>query len=278
LDKNLNFKYWTMNNPLVSIILPVYNWQENWLIESIDSILVQTYENFELIIINDASTNDIEQVILRESKSDIRIKYIKNEINLNLSKTLNKGIELSKWEYIARIDQDDIWCDNDKLRKQVEFMENDKEYWVVWWNAILIDNNWTKVWIVNLRSSDTDIKNNILSWTQLWHSSVLIRMKCLKELGCYDSNWDCTEDHELWLRIWTKYKLYNFNEYFYKYRINNLDSIWHKNNHKQKLMIYKLALAYIKYYPNKLKWLFKTLFSIIIPNNIFNLIIRIKNG
>jgi len=77
-------------NPLISIILPTYNGNKKWISESIQSVLDQTYTNFELIIINDASTNDIETTILAFAKKDERIKYYKNDENLQLTKTLNR--------------------------------------------------------------------------------------------------------------------------------------------------------------------------------------------
>lgn len=90
---------------LVSVILPAYN-AERFLKESIDSILAQTYRNFELIVLNDGSTDRTEEIVL--SYSDPRIRYVKNEQNLKLIKTLNKGIDLAKGEYIARMDADDV--------------------------------------------------------------------------------------------------------------------------------------------------------------------------
>jgi len=80
----------TIDYPLISIVLPTYNAKKEWLSEAIDSVLNQTYSNRELIIINDASTNNIEITILEYAKKDGRIKYYKNEQNMELTKTLNK--------------------------------------------------------------------------------------------------------------------------------------------------------------------------------------------
>ena len=112
-----------MIQPFVSIILPTYNGNHIWLSQAIESVLSQIYENRELIIINDASTNNIEYTILEYQEREPRIKYYKNESNIQLTKTLNKGIALSKGMYIARIDDDDIWFDPMKLEKQIKFME-----------------------------------------------------------------------------------------------------------------------------------------------------------
>lgn len=108
-----------MTNCLISIILPAYN-AEKYLKEAIDSILAQAYTNFELIVINDGSTDKTEEIIL--SYQDSRIRYIKNEKNLKLIRTLNKGIGLAKGKYIARMDADDISLPH-RLKEEVEFME-----------------------------------------------------------------------------------------------------------------------------------------------------------
>ncbi len=117
-----------MNFPLVSIIIPTYNGQTKWIQLAINSVLNQTFCNFELIIINDASTNDIEQCIINFLNTDTRILYYRNTENLGLTATLNKGLSYANGKYIARIDDDDIWCDQDKLSKQIGFMENNPDY------------------------------------------------------------------------------------------------------------------------------------------------------
>ena len=110
-----------MNNycPTVSVVLPAYN-AECFLREAIDSILNQTFRDFELIVINDGSNDRTEDIIL--SYDDTRIRYVKNETNLKLIKTLNKGIDLARGEYIARMDADDISMP-ERLEKEVAYLE-----------------------------------------------------------------------------------------------------------------------------------------------------------
>ena len=103
---------------LISVILPAYN-AEQYIKESIDSILTQSLRDFELIIINDGSLDKTEDLIL--SYSDNRIIYIKNEKNLGLIKTLNKGVSYAKGSYIVRMDADDV-CMPNRFEKQVEFL------------------------------------------------------------------------------------------------------------------------------------------------------------
>ena len=99
---------------------------------SIVSVLKQNYQNFELLIIDDASTNWVLATIQELISSDPRIRIIRNSKNLHLVQTLNIWISQAEWKYIARIDHDDIWPDSSKLQKQVDFMENNSEYWLFW--------------------------------------------------------------------------------------------------------------------------------------------------
>lgn len=115
------------SSPKVSVILPAYN-AERFLKESIDSILNQTFPDFELIILNDGSTDKTEEIIL--SYNDPRIRYIKNEQNLKLIKTLNKGIDLAKGKYIARMDADDISLP-ERFEKEVAYLESHPDVAVV---------------------------------------------------------------------------------------------------------------------------------------------------
>ena len=106
--------------PKVSVYMPVYNIKEEWLREAIESILNQTFSDFEFIIINDGSTNNAEEVIL--SYKDSRIRYYKQE-NQGYIAASNKGLELAQGEYIAKMDSDDISLPT-RLEKQVEYLDN----------------------------------------------------------------------------------------------------------------------------------------------------------
>src|SRR3990167_10836604 len=108
-----------VNNSLVSVILPTYNRSE-YLGRAIESVLNQNYNNFELIIIDDSSTDKTSEVILKYK--DSRIRVVKNQENIGFVKSLNKGIKQANGKYIARLDDDDFWTSPDKLEKQVAFL------------------------------------------------------------------------------------------------------------------------------------------------------------
>jgi len=267
-----------MNLPLISIILSTHNWNKKWLTESINSVLNQSYTNFELIILNDASTNNTEKTILEFTWKDNRIIYQKNEHNLQLTKTLNKWIELSKWKYIARIDDDDIWCDNTKLEKQVNFMEENPDYWLCWTWIILIDEKWIEFDRILNRWWNENIRNYISGSNQFAHSSVIIRKSILDKVWWYIDNniTKYTEDYDLWLRIWIISKFHNLQEYCLKYRVREWSISW-KKRFKQLSNALRVYLQYRKNYSNKFIGIMKHLITIFIPKWIVNILVKINN-
>ena len=121
-----------MNPPLVSVIMSVYN-GEKYLVQAIDSILNQTYQNFEFIIIDDCSTDNSSHILQEYAQKDSRIKIIKKEKNIGIKgfiKNLNLGISIAKGKYIARMDADDISLP-ERFQKQVDFLENNPEITLV---------------------------------------------------------------------------------------------------------------------------------------------------
>ena len=261
--------------PLVSIILPTYNWKEKWIRESIESVLNQTYNNFEFIIINDASTNNVEEVIKEYGKKDKRIAYIKNEKNLKLTRTLNKGISIAKGKYIARADDDDIWATETQLQQQIEFMEENEDYWIVWTKADIIDENWNYMYTIDRPWTDKEIRENMLVWCRFVHSSIVIRKNILDKVWWYNPDWNMVEDYELRLRIWTISKIRNLLNVASKVRINT-KSVTSKNYKRQKWMTLKLFFKYFKFYPKKhlLKALCFRFWELIIPPKITRFILN----
>lgn len=243
------------HTPLISIILSTYNGE--WYIrESIDSILWQSFQDFEFIIINDASSDRVDDIIRYYQKQEPRIHYIKNKSNIWLTRSLNKGIKQVKWKYIARIDDDDIWSDIHKLEKQFAFMEKNPSYWICGTSIIQISQWWTETSKMIMRTSDQEIRNNLLQSNQFTHSSILIRKSILDNLWGYDPRYNGAEDYELWLRIWEVSKLHNLPDYCVKYRIHHA-SISQQKHIQQELLAFKIMLKNRKKYPYfcKATWL-----------------------
>lgn len=266
-----------MQAPVVSIIMPSYKSKEKWLTESIDSVLMQSYNNIELIIICDEPSHEIETLIKKYVKRDDRVRYIKNIKKFNIWKALNQWIFLSQWKYIARIDDDDIRDDTNKLKKQVEFMDNNPEYGVCWVSLMkCINEEWEVFNTVIYKSDYKDIKDTMLQTCPLAHPSVLIRKSVFNICWIYDPS--CiTEDYDLWCRVGRFYKICNIDSYI-KYRIHE-NSL---SNSKNKRMIikkssFRVFWKYKKYYPNSFKVLiYRLIVDFILPERITKFLVKQK--
>lgn len=201
----------------VSVIMPVYN-AENYLKEAMDSILRQTYKNFEFIIINDSSTDSTEKII--HSFADKRIKYYKNHRNLGVAKTLNKGIKLASGEYIARMDSDDISLAR-RIEKQVEFMNQHPEVVVLGTGIEVFGDNLSS-YNRSFSTESEKIKLDLLFASAFAHPSVMIRKRIIdQESYYYNFEYEGIEDYELWWRIIKRYEIATIKDCLLKYRVHD---------------------------------------------------------
>ena len=204
----------------ISVIVITYN-RSNLLRETIDSILDQTFKDFELIIIDNYSVDNTEKVV--KSYNDKRIKYFKNKNNGVIAVNRNFAIKKSKGEFIAICDDDDLWMP-EKLEKQLKEFEKDKQIGVVCTNGFFFgDRKKRKI---------SKLKDRYLSFNKLLKKniiiccSVLIKRDVISNIGIFDESqkFFTGEDYELWLRISKKYKIRYIDKSLIKYRIhgNNL--------------------------------------------------------
>jgi glycosyltransferase involved in cell wall biosynthesis len=205
-----------MATALVSVLMPVYN-ASAYVKEAIESILDQSYQNFEFIIINDGSSDDSEQIIL--SFKDPRIVYVKNEMNLGLIATLNKGIDLCSGKYILRMDADDISLP-ERIRKQVEFMNKNPEVGVCGSDYIQFGKG------REIQHHSHHTHDLIFGWTlfnsSVVHPSLIIRSSVIKaEKPYFDTGYKHAEDYELWSRLIFKCKFADVPETLLKYRLHS---------------------------------------------------------
>jgi len=198
--------------------MPVYN-AEKYLRESIDSIVDQTYTDWELVIINDGSTDSTQNIIL--SYNDDRIKYFENEKNMGVTKTLNKGIGLCKGNYIARFDADDVVHPN-RLEAQVKFLDTHPNHIICGTAGVVVNEQDEVLRKLRTISFDEGIKIKLLFSSPLSHPSVMIRKKILEQ-NPYSEDWKYIEDFELWQRIAPLGKFANINKPYLRYR-------WHQEN------------------------------------------------
>ena len=199
----------------ISIIMSVYN-GSRYLRESIESILNQTYRDFEFIIFDDASTDDSASII--ESYNDPRIVFIKNDKNYGLTLNLINGVQLAKGKYIARIDSDDVAFDK-RLERQIDYMETHTDIDVCGSLANAIDSNGRKRYIIRVPVNDKEIKENLIFGNCIIHPSVMMR-KSLFEKHQYDASFRTCQDYNLWSECICDCTFANLNEVLLGYRVN----------------------------------------------------------
>ncbi len=205
--------------PDISVIMSVYN-GETYINEAIESVINQTYKNWELIVINDCSTDSTAQILADFALKDERIKVYTNEINLKLPASLNKAISLSSGKYIARMDADDI-CLPDRLKKQFEFMENNKDVALSSCRFMTLKNGVYAPGGVGGRCDYEAIKAMLLVSNPILHPGVIAKSEVMKELN-YDTTLTCTEDLELWTRfVMNNYKIQILPEILLIYRLHD---------------------------------------------------------
>ncbi len=206
-------------NSRVSVIMPAFN-RENFIAESIKSVLAQTFQDFELIIIDDGSTDKTISVA-GTFVSDRRVQIVKNEKHLGIAGTRNKALGLARGEYIAPLDSDDVWLDKEKLAKQTAYLDAHPKCALVGGAIRHIDTAGKTLKTVVFEQTDADLRNNILQHNPFPQSTLMYRKKAIDDCGGYDTSFQVCDDYNLWLCVGTKNSLANFPDVFTGYRIHD---------------------------------------------------------
>ena len=203
------------DSPLISVILPVYNGEDH-LIECVESVLNQTFEDFEFIIVDDASTDKTVPMLKEFATKDNRIIIVTHQVNQKQTAAANTAIKLAKGKYLARMDADDVALPN-RFEKQVTFLEENPNIGLLGsWVDIIDDNgNILKIWRTN--DSDGYLGWNLLFGTSFAHSSVMMKNSIVKKVGYYQS--PEAEDYDLWSRISRVTNVANFPEVLQQKRV-----------------------------------------------------------
>ena len=184
--------------PDISVIMSVYN-GETYLKEAIESVINQTFKNWELVIINDCSTDSTAEILADFSLKDERIKVHTNEVNLKLPTSLNKAISLCEGKYIARMDADDI-CLPERLQKQYKFMEENPSIALSSCRFMTLKNGVYASGGAGGRCDFEALSAMLLVANPILHPGVIAKAEVMKRFN-YDTSLTCTEDLELWTRM-----------------------------------------------------------------------------
>jgi glycosyltransferase involved in cell wall biosynthesis len=204
-------------SPMVSVLLSVYN-SDRYVGSAIESILNQSFNDFDFIIVDDSSKDSSWNIIEFFAKKDPRILAIKNIINIGGCRTLNRGLEFCTGKYIARLDNDD-WSYPDRLKKQVDYMEAHPEVGILGGSIETINEFGNVVGKRTYKLLDQEIRKGIFFYSPFAHPAVMIRKSILDEVGSYNAEFAPADDYELYFRIGKKSKFANLSDTLLRYRI-----------------------------------------------------------
>ena len=259
--------------PKISIIMGVLNAQ-NRIRRSVNSIIEQTYEDWEFIICDDGSKDDTFDILEKMSLSDKRIIVIRNKTNRGLAFSLNKCISMSKGAYLARMDDDDIALPQ-RLEKQISFLESNPKISIIGTSRTLFDEK--GIWGSDIRSGEVS-KADVFKGYPFVHPTVLMRKKDVESVGCYTVSkiTKRTEDIDLWIKMYEKgYVGYNLSDILLNYFES--ENSYSKRKYVHRFHEFLIRIGAMK--KLEIKWWlflypFKTLASGLIPRFIM---IRIKS-
>jgi glycosyltransferase involved in cell wall biosynthesis len=222
----------------VSVIILTYN-RAKRLVEAIDSVLNQTFKNLELIIVDNYSSDDTESVV--NSLKDQRIRYFKNENKGFLGINRNFGIEKAQGEYIAFLDDDDIWLP-EKLAKQIEMLDANKELGLVYADCYIMDDSGAlkeKTYLASRKPARGPALTGLLQDNTIPILTAVIRKGALDKVGGFNTEYLIAQDYDLWLKIAQHYPIGFINEPLAKYRVHRgaASSKNHIINYKEDLQI-----------------------------------------
>jgi glycosyltransferase involved in cell wall biosynthesis len=207
----------TIKKPKISVIIPVYNC-EQYLEEALASIIIQTFRDFEVIAINDGSTDGSLKILEKIAKIDNRIRII-NQKNSGIVKVLNRGIKEARAEYIARMDGDDVSFPN-RFADQIKILDKNPDVVLVAGDFEVIDQNGEFLFRVLVPPENDDIPRAFYLRNAIAHGSTMFRRIIAQEVGGYSNEYGPTEDLDLWLKLLEKGRFAATASPLYKWRMN----------------------------------------------------------
>jgi len=246
--------------------MAVHN-QEQYLEAAANSILNQTFSDFEFIIVNDASTDHSPQILSQLANKDKRIKLLHNKAQQGLTKSLNKALKTVKGEYIARMDADDISLPK-RLEKQLAYLEKHPQLVLLGTAAYLIDSTGKQIGLKRYPSDHKTLRKTILRYCPYIHSTWMFRRRPILELGGYNPNFLFAQDYELALRLMGKHQAANLPQPLIQYRVASSQAVSMKNLKQQERLALKarlLALTSYGYFLTEAWKLIKPAISYLFP-------------
>lgn len=206
--------------PRVSVILATYN-RANLISDAIESVRAQSFAGWELIVSDDASADNTPEVVRAWCAMDPRIRYLRNERNLGIGGNSNRAIREAAGEYVAIIDDDDVWIDSEKLAVQTRFLDKHPDYVGCGGGVVVVDEKGSEITRYRNPETDKEIRAAILLTNPVANSTGMFRMAAAEAAGLNDEKIGQAADRDFWLKLGLHGKLYNFPAYFMRYRVTS---------------------------------------------------------
>ena len=240
-----------IHNLQISVILTTYNEKDDFLLQCLNSILNQTFKNFELIIVFEPNDSNY-QLVKNLALIDHRIIIICNKTKLGFVKSLNVALLQSKGKYIARIDSDDF-CELARFEQQISYFDKHPDVDVLGSDLNIVDKYNKLIAVRHYKSNHEKIKNSFLFTIGVAHPSVMIKKKCFDDYGYYNEDFIFAEDTELWLRFIKHGCIFhNLNKKLLNYRITDINEIrvkshWEFNFRARRMYVFSIWNTFTAY-------------------------------
>jgi len=249
--------------PKISVVMPVHN-NEQFIKEAITSILKQSYSNFELIIVDDGSTDKSNKIIA--SFSDKRIKIIRNKQNLGLTRSINIALKEATGNFLARMDGDDVSYP-ERFELQLKAFRERKDLFLVGAQADLIKENGEKIKTTNMPTDYESLRKVVIRYNPFIHPTLMFRRLLLEEIGFYNENFRYAQDYDFILRALKNHRCQNLDQPLLALRLTTRSTSLARHRQQQlTALLIRLRAVFKYHYPwYNLFFLIKPLVSVFIP-------------
>jgi Glycosyl transferase family 2 len=208
----------TEMRPRASVLMLTYN-RPGFIGTAIESILRQKFKEWELLVVHDGPNQEIPVIMEEWKRRDDRIRYFRRPVPGNIAEASNFGLAQAQGEYIAVLDDDDYWDSPEKLTRQIEFLDHQRDHGCCGGGVIVVDPAGQELMRYLKPEQDADIKRRALMANPMAHSTTMYRRQAALDIGGYDETLPGFQDWDLWLKLGKNGKLYNFPEYLLCYRV-----------------------------------------------------------
>lgn len=241
------------DEPTASVVLPAYN-SQRFLREAIESILAQSFADFELIIVDDCSTDGTWALIQEYAARDSRVVPLRNAQNLRLARTLNRGIKAARGKYIVRMDHDDVSMPH-RIETQVAFLESHPQVGIVGSSMEIMDEKGASIGLRRYNLTDAEIRRKIFLYCPFCHPATAMRKDVLERSGLYDHEFNPAEDYDLYFRLGMHGEFANLDEPLLRYRVVAGTSMTTSATRRLEAKTIAVRRKFARMPPYRMRWL-----------------------